>query len=130
MLLIPTRIGPSNISGIGLFASEPIKKHTLVWKYFSKLDIKMSKEEIDAIPRIARDAFLHYCYHSVTTHNYILCFDDARFINHSDTPNLIDDPQEDGGVLAARDICIDEELTSDYRIFDEDYSAKLFPHIY
>ncbi len=52
----------------------------------------------------------------------MLCGDDARFFNHSDTPNCFDFPDERGGTtVAARDIDPGEELTSDYASFDANH---------
>ena len=47
---------------------------------------------------------------------YILCCDNARFINHSNTPNIQSDFSTDryGVDVAARDIETGEELTIDY----------------
>jgi uncharacterized protein len=53
---------------------------------------------------------------------YILCTDDARFINHSSQPNTIDTQEgEEGLTIAARDIQPGEEITSNYEAFDADY---------
>ena len=55
------------------------------------------------------------------SHQYILCSDDARFFNHSDTPNT--ESREVAGedeviTVAKRDIQPGEELTDDYRTFE------------
>ena len=46
----------------------------------------------------------------------ILCFDDARFVNHSDTPNVATDYAQDpyGLDVALRDIATGEEVCWDY----------------
>ncbi|MFZ3100192.1 MAG: SET domain-containing protein [Minisyncoccales bacterium] len=47
--------------------------------------------------------------------------DDARFFNHSNTPNTFgtEDPGDEMAIcVALRDIQIGEELTADYRTFD------------
>ena len=49
MLTIKTKIGPSKIEGVGLFADEPIKKGTKVWAFEPKLDLLLSKEEVEAL---------------------------------------------------------------------------------
>jgi len=47
----------------------------------------------------------------------ILCGDDARFINHSDTPNIASDYTLDpyGADIAVRDIEAGEEITTGYK---------------
>jgi SET domain-containing protein len=129
MLLVKVRIETSKISGIGLFANQFIPKGTVIWVFQPGFDIRIHKNELEELPRIAREAFLKYCYLNVTTNKYILCFDDARFFNHSDFPNCIEadspDGEEEGITVAARDILPGEELTSDYRDFDADYEYKM-----
>ena len=57
----------------------------------------------------------------------ILCFDDARFVNHSDTPNVATNYAQDpyGLDVALRDIAAGEELTMDYAGFEEQSGRKL-----
>ena len=54
---------------------------------------------------------------------YINCGDNAKYINHSDNPNIIsvfDDTSEVDNSIAARGIAIGEELTLDYRSFAQE----------
>ncbi|PKM07970.1 MAG: hypothetical protein CVV14_06225 [Gammaproteobacteria bacterium HGW-Gammaproteobacteria-4] len=56
--------------------------------------------------------------HRARAHNglrIVVNLDNARYMNHSDTPNLI---EVDGCNYTARDIAEGEELTCDYRVFD------------
>jgi SET domain-containing protein len=128
MLLIKTKIGPSKINGIGLFANQFIPKGTIIWKFHSGFDIKIDKNELAKLPEITKECFLKYAYLNPDTNKYILCLDDARFFNHSDNPNCIDEsPEEEneGITFAARGIQQGEELTSDYRKYDADYDYKM-----
>lgn len=129
MLLIKVKVGASKISGIGLFADQFISKGTLIWKFQPQFDLRIDKSELDKLPVVARQAFLKYCYRNLTTKKYVLCFDDARFFNHSDTPNCIEEPspdgEEEGITVAARDILPGEELTANYNDFDADYDYKM-----
>ncbi len=58
---------------------------------------------------------------------YVFCGDDARYFNHSDTPNTRGEESEDGygETYALRDIEAGEELTGDYNEFDEDFDRKM-----
>lgn len=123
MLLVKTKIGQSKINGIGLFADQFILKGTPIWRYTPRLDIKFTEEELMKLPELAQECIQHYCYHSVVDDTYVLPFDDARFFNHSQTPNVLsldlpDDPE--GMEIASRDIQPGEELTCDCREFDID----------
>lgn len=124
MLLVKTKIGPSTIHGIGLFADQYISKGTPVWEFTSGFDIECSVSDLDRLSEPARERFLHYCYLDPDTKKYVLCADDARFFNHSETPNIIC-PDQDGPDRATRDIQPGEELTYDYRTGDMDYGRKL-----
>ena len=44
MLLVKTKIGPSKIAGIGLFADEFIAKGTPVWKFEPGFDLEIPRE--------------------------------------------------------------------------------------
>ncbi len=63
---------------------------------------------------------LHYGYIDRRLNRSVLCCDDYRFVNHSDTPSVEAGPQVDGyGVdVAARDIDAAEEITVDYRFVE------------
>ena len=68
-----------------------------------------------------QEFFAHYGYLDRNVKRIILCFDDARFVNHSDTPNVATDYAQDsyGLDVALRDIAAGEELTMDYGGFEE-----------
>lgn len=120
MLLVKTKIGPSKINGIGLFANQFIPKGTPIWKFQPGLDLKIDKNELVKLSEPARKQFLKYAYLSSKINKYILSSDDDRFTNHSDNPNVIktESPDDEEGVnIAARDIQEGEELTCDYKKF-------------
>ena len=114
MLRVKTRLAPSPIHGIGLFAVNKILKGTLVWEWDKDLDIKIrddwSKENHESFFETYgwRDGFWRF-----------VCFDNARFINHSSNPNLDGPPDES---YAIRDIEAGEELTEDYS-YDDDFPS-------
>lgn len=68
-----------------------------------------------------RRFFDTYSYVDRSTKRLILCFDNARFTNHSENPNLRPDytPDAFGIDVAVRDINAGEELTLDYDDFEE-----------
>ena len=127
MLLVKTKIGPSKINGIGLFADQFISKGTLVQKFMPGFDLIISEGETQKLSEPAREQFLKYAY-KTKDGKYILCFDDTRFLNHSGNPNLTsNDPVEEIDI-AARDIQKDEELTVNYKEFDADFDYKMSVH--
>ena len=128
MLYVKTKIAPSKIAGIGLFAAEDIPKGALIWKLKPGFDIVMDKVKLKELSDSAKQQVLNYCYVNPKSKKIIICSDDARFINHSKTPSALDVPTKDGletEVFAAHNIKKGEEITEDYEIFDEHYRLKL-----
>lgn len=122
MLLIPTRLAPSNIHGLGVFAVAPIARGTPVWRFHEGLDMAVDTDVAASLPEHVQQFCAHYGYVDRNVKRIILCFDDARFVNHSATPNVATDYVQDpfGLDVAVRDIAAGEELTMDYAGFEED----------
>jgi SET domain-containing protein len=128
MLLVKTRLGPSSIEGIGLFADQFIPKGTIVWSYLPDFDIRMTPDKVEHLTPVARETFLRYSYLSTRTGLYVLCFDNGRFVNHGECPNLLDASSmdsEEGLDIALRDIAEGEELICNYSDFDAETVRKL-----
>ena len=128
MLLVPTRLGLSPIEGIGLFATAPIAKGAVTWRFMQEFDQLFTRAQIDSLPEPARAELLRYVYLHEDSDQYVFCLDNARFMNHTGDPNTrgvtpADEPY--GYDLATRDIAAGEELTCDYREFDGAHAAKL-----
>lgn len=116
MLLVPVRVDRSGIHGLGVFAVGPIATGTPVWRFTPGFDLDLDPAVLDAQPPLFRARLLHYGYIDPRLGRYILCCDDARFLNHSDQPNLCADftGERYGVDIAVRDIAAGEELTVDY----------------
>lgn len=120
MLIVKTYLDKSPINGIGLFAGEFIPKGTKIWIFAPKLDLAFKRVEVKN--KNIFDFLNKYCF----KHNghYILCTDDGRFINHSDTPNT--DDKTFPYTIAAKDIEQGEEITSNYNDFGRTEEDKKF----
>lgn len=119
MLLVRTSLKQSAIHGIGLFAAEPLKKGTVIWKLQPPLDQFLNDEDLARLSEHAREMMFKYSYLDPVLKKRVLCGDDARFMNHSDSPNCDDLMDEEGGVtVTARDVAVGEELTCDYAKID------------
>ncbi|HKJ92301.1 MAG TPA: SET domain-containing protein [Longimicrobiales bacterium] len=121
MLLVKTCKKNSGIHGVGLFADQFIAHGTPTWRFTPGIDQALHPSELQRIPEAARGQFLTYAYLDIRTGLYVLCADDARFMNHSPEPDITSDYNEDpvfGVDIAARDIQAGEELTCDYCTFD------------
>jgi SET domain-containing protein len=115
MLLIHATAGPSPIHGTGLFARERIPAGTLVWLLDRSVDRAVTKDDLDSWPADEQERLRNYIYIDVVTGLYVLCGDDARYMNHADEPNTRTIGDQ---TFATRDISPGEELTCDYREFD------------
>jgi SET domain-containing protein len=111
-------IKPSPLHGIGVFAIRDIPKGTQ--NIFSKGVgdwIKVSKEEVDALPQHSKDLIENHClfdedFYFIPDYGFKLV-DLVIYLNHSETPNVIS--LNDGEEFEAiRDIAIGEELLVDY----------------
>jgi len=128
--MVHTSLKPSTIpkAGLGLFAAEFIPEGTVVWRFCPGYDLVIPKDDLLRMSEASRRQFLNYCYFDKNTKHFILCGDNERFINHSKSPNVIQD-KEDGEIegveIAARDIQKGEELFCDYYAFDADADRKL-----
>lgn len=105
-----------------MFAKEFTPAGTLFWEYLPDVDLAWSKEEFVRLPETAQQTIRHYGYLDKGSQEWRLGFDNDRFMNHSDNPNIID---KDGKVVVGRDIQAGEEITCDYRVFDDDWEWKL-----
>ena len=121
-MLVKTYLGQSKIEGIGLFAAEPIRKDTVIWRFNPVVDQKLTAEQIDSIAQPGQELIRKYTYRHRITNLYILCADDMRFMNHSFQPNCLDILYADQPdiTIALKDIAIGEEMTCDYSVIDQD----------
>jgi SET domain-containing protein len=121
MLLVKTTIAPSAIQGLGLFAAEPIAKDAIIWELHPWIDVRFTPAQVESLPALCREKVSQQWGYLHKSGMYILCTDGAQFMNHGHEPNVIElDNEESGNVMvAARDIAANEELTCDYRGFDE-----------
>ncbi|MBS3170100.1 SET domain-containing protein-lysine N-methyltransferase [Candidatus Woesearchaeota archaeon] len=125
MLFVKTRVLPSRIHGLGLFADEDIPKDTILWKFTSEFDLKFTKEQIRKFSKQVQEYLETYCWLSKKSGKYCFCSDDARYFNHSQKPNCFStylEDEEEVVTTAVKNIRKGEELTDDYRAFEKDFN--------
>jgi SET domain-containing protein len=126
MLLVKTKVAPSPVHGLGLFADQFIPKGTRIWEFDETVDSRFDASRLVGLTEPEHDELLKHTYLNPRSGLYVVCGDDARYMNHSDAPNTADVGYDEGVVngegitVAARDIEQGEELFSDYRAFDAD----------
>lgn len=123
MLLVKTIVKQSTIpnGGLGLFADQDIPKGFILWEFNKIVDVTIPVEKLEYLIKVEKDYIKKYAYREGD--NLILCSDDDKYINHSDTPNVLDifDERNFSVSVAARDIKAGEELLCDYSTFDDNY---------
>ena len=129
MLSVPTYLAPSRISGMGLFAAKDLPAGTRIWAFSEGVDWRLSQEELESFPEPYRGRLRHYVYRDVAGF-YVLCGDNAKFMNHDPDPNCSDaDPTF---TITLRPIPAGSELTCNYLEFDYDSrrDGLTFPEVH
>jgi uncharacterized protein len=109
--------------GYGVVATRKIPKGTITWA-LDKLDRIFSPAEIESMAPIYKQIMDKYTYRNPHG-NYIFCWDNARYINHSSNANCITTAYE--FEIAIRDIEPGEELTDDYGYLNLDEPFEVLP---
>ncbi|MGC1242771.1 MAG: SET domain-containing protein [Chryseosolibacter sp.] len=96
--------------GYGVVATKLIPQGTITWA-LDKLDRIFTPEQVRAMDALYQEVLDKYTYRN-SQGNHILCWDNARFVNHSSNANCLTTAYE--FEIAIRDIQPGEELTDDY----------------
>jgi len=110
MLLVATEVRASKIQGVGLFATKPIRKGTVIWEYTEGFDQQFTLKQFERFPKRLQAFIDRYAFEDGKY--LILCVDNARFFNHSKQANTYSVGEV---TVAKRNIRKGEELTSNYR---------------
>jgi uncharacterized protein len=115
MMMVETELRASPIQGIGIFLMEDVAKGSLLWRFDSRVDRVYSPEELASLPEHMQAFIRRFSTWHEKTGLWILCGDNGRHFNHSDTPNTFSRGIGFGDDLAAEDLRAGTELTCDYR---------------
>jgi hypothetical protein len=96
--------------GYGVVATKLIPKGTITWA-LDKLDRIFTPHQVSMLDKLYQQVLDKYTYRN-SEGNFILCWDNARFVNHSSRSNCLTTAYE--FEIAIRDIHPGEELTDDY----------------
>lgn len=96
--------------GYGVVATKFIPKGTITWVH-DKLDRIFTPQEIKSFEPIYQDILSTYSFRN-NKGNYIFCWDNGRYVNHSFNSNCLSTGYD--FEIAIRDIFEGEELTDDY----------------
>lgn len=96
--------------GYGVVALKRIPQGTITWA-LDKLDRIFTPQDVRGMDQLYQKVLDKYTYRNARG-NYVLCWDNARFVNHSSRANCLTTAYE--FEIAIRDIEAGEELTDDY----------------
>lgn len=132
MLKVKTYLSKSTIPGIGigLFAGEQIEEGTVIWEYTQGLDFRVTDNQFKTLDELSQEFLSKYGYFDEVERCYVMCVDNARFFNHSDDPNTLDESGPRslylcGRTIAKQTIKKDEEMFCNYYDFDSEAAKKL-----
>ncbi|MBL3656517.1 SET domain-containing protein [Fulvivirga sediminis] len=100
----------SKALGYGVVATKFIPAGTITW-VLDELDQEFTPSQVDEMDDIYKNILDIYSYRN-NKGNYVLCWDNGRFVNHSFNSNCFTTPYE--FEIAVRDIQPGEQLTDDY----------------
>ena len=129
MLYVKTKVLSSRIHGRGLFADEPIPEGSLVWRFTPGFDLRFTEEQMRTFPERLQSYLDSYSWHSKKSGLYCFASDDAKYFNHSPSPNCLSayqDEEEEVVTTTLRAIEKGEELTEDYGAFEKYFQEGCF----
>ena len=96
--------------GYGVVATSLLKKGTITW-VLDELDREFTPQQVAVMQPLSRQILETYSYTN-NKGNCVLCWDNARFVNHSFKSNCLTTAYD--FEIAIRDIHPGEQLTNDY----------------
>src|SRR5688572_19353678 len=99
--------------GYGVFATMKIPQGTVVWT-LCEMDFIYTPLKIAALSSAYYPILCKYAY-LTSTENIVLCWDHARYMNHSCAPNL---RTLENCEIAVRDIAEGEQITCEYGVLN------------
>lgn len=116
MLKVKAELRRSSVYGHGLFAVELIPKDTVIWEYNPLTCQVFTDAEYNELGALTQQLVRYFGSHSGG--QWLLDTTDAKFMNHSDKPNVTTGPGT-APMVAARDIKPGEELLCNYDQFHD-----------
>lgn len=113
----------SEEKGYGVVATKAIPKGTITWVQ-DQLDRVFEPAQVAQMNDFYQDIMKKYCFRNNKGQN-VLCWDIARFVNHSFSSNCITTAYD--FELAVRDIQPGEELTDDYGFLNLEEPFECLP---
>lgn len=109
--------------GHGVVATRPIPRGTITWA-LDPLDQVLTPGEVERLGSLFRERLDHFTFRDSEGH-YVLCWDAARYVNHSSQANCLTTAYD--FEIAIRDIAPGEQLTDDYGTLNIEAAFECLP---
>ena len=120
MLLIDTYLDKSEIQGVGVFAKENARKGEKIKEVRPEFEIEFNSENLPRMPlALAKFIDTHSYERELGSKIFVVGIDNEKYMNHSTDPSVNDEG------IALKDIMIGDEITIDYKDFDDSIQAWL-----
>ena len=114
MMLIDTYLDKSKIQGVGVFAKENAKKGERIKEVRPEFEIEFNSDNLPKMPlALANFINTHSYERELGSKILVMGIDNEKYLNHSDDPNVDDEG------YASKDIKIGDEITINYKDFDD-----------
>ena len=120
MLYIDTYLDKSEIHGVGVFSKENVNKGEQIKEERPEFEIEFNKDKLPSMPlALAKLIDTHAYERKIGSGILVLGIDNEKYLNHSNDPSVNDEG------IALKNIKIGDEITIDYRDFDDSMEAWL-----
>jgi SET domain-containing protein len=114
MLLIDTYLDKSKIHGVGVFSNQNVKKGEKIKEVRPEFEIEFDSHNLPNMPLcLAKLIDSHAYERELGSKILVLGIDNEKYLNHSTNPSVDDEG------IALKDIKVGDEITIDYRDFDD-----------
>lgn len=125
MIHIRYKLDKSKYHGIGLFTQEDLKKGQLVYTASPLLDVNISQKQFDSLDEKEKAEVRYYGFKVEENNTLHVDFDVSRFINHSFSATLTQDPShKEAYLITTREVKVGEELTQNYLEFESENDLR------
>jgi len=120
MFLIDTYLDKSKIHGVGVFSKENVNKGRKIKEERPEFEMEFDKNKLPSMPlALAKLIDTHAYERKLGSGILVLGLDNEKYLNHSEDPSVNDDG------IALKNIKIGDEITIDYRDFDDNIKTWL-----
>ena len=120
MLYIDTYLDKSEIHGVGVFSKENVNKGEQIKEERPEFEIEFNKDKLPSMPlALAKLIDTHAYERKIGSGILVLGIDNEKYLNHSNDPSVNDEG------IALKNIKIGDEITIDYKDFDDNIKTWL-----